>query len=420
MSDYDLVIIGAGAAGIGAAKRAAASGLTYKLIEASHRIGGRAYTEPLGPSRHPFDLGCHWLHSASLNPLVGIADKLGFTYEKQFPKWRIAYGDGEWGGAEDIDSWNAYDNAAFESIAAAVAAGREGAVADFTPREDRWTPAWDYVFSLISSHDPDQVSAVDNEAYNQTDEDWAVREGYGALVERFGADVPVTLNTRASVVDWSGEGVRVETPTGVLSARTAIVTVSTGVLAAGDILFKPGLPAEKLDAVHQLPLGCHNRIGLAIEPGAFPDEEMGGLSVLCADDADDVPMNLRIRPFGHDYIVGVTGGRHGDWLERAGQAASIDLAKEKLRNAFGSRIDRCVTGAIVTAWRGDPWVKGAYSAATPGNAGARAVLKEPVADRLFFAGEATHASFYSTCHGAYMSGLDAVDAAAHTMGSAVV
>lgn len=408
-SDVDLIIIGAGAAGIGAAKRSASIGLSFKLLEASHRIGGRAYTELIGPKRQPFDLGCHWLCSASLNPMVKTADELGFTYEKTGYGGSAFYIDGRRETSAERDSWEAFYDSSYRAVGDAVAAGREGSVADLTPREDQWTSFFDYIFSLDTTVDPDRASAIDTEAYNDTQENWAVREGYGALIARFGADVPVELNTQVARLDWSGAGVRADTPKGTLRGRAAVVTVSTGILGAGDIRFDPALPADKLEAIHHLPLGCQNRIALQLDRDVFGADALDAVSILPSR-SDDVPMRFRIRPFGYDHVVALTGGRHGDWLERAGVEAAADLATENLKSIFGNDIARNIAAHTVTAWGGDPWVRGANSMAEPGHAGARAILREPLAERLFFAGEATHASFFSTCHGAYLSGIDAVDA----------
>ena len=122
-------------------------------------------------------------------------------------------------------------------------------------------------------------------------------------------------------------------------------------------------------------------------------------------------MGFHIRPFGFDYVDGITGGRFGDWLERAGAEAAADLALENLKKAFGSDIAKHVTRHLVTAWRGDPWVKGAYSAARPGAAQQRARLAEAIDRRLFFAGEATSTEFFATAHGAYLTGIRAAEEA---------
>jgi monoamine oxidase len=121
-------------------------------------------------------------------------------------------------------------------------------------------------------------------------------------------------------------------------------------------------------------------------------------------------MAIKIRPFGYDQVVGVTGGRHGEWLSKAGVAASVDHVTNLLVAAYGSDVRKALSDrSIVTAWETDPWVMGAYSAAMPGHGNDRSVLRKPLDDRLHFAGEATSRDFFSTAHGALITGKDAID-----------
>ena len=99
MTDTDVAIVGAGAAGLAAAKTLGELGVPFVVLEASHRIGGRAYTEAVGPGQ-PFDLGCHWMHSASINPFVAIADAHGFDYNKSGFNRRMRI-DGAWDLAKE-------------------------------------------------------------------------------------------------------------------------------------------------------------------------------------------------------------------------------------------------------------------------------------------------------------------------------
>lgn len=412
MNDVDVIIVGAGAAGLGAAKQAAARGLSFVLLEGGHRIGGRAYTEAIAPGA-PIDLGCHWLHSASINPFTAIADTLGFAYERTFGWDRRLHRDGQWATSEDQAARERFFDTAFGQVHAAGAAGRDVAFSDVTDRESPWTPYFDYVVSLLASVDADQISVLDSVNYNDTEENWPVAAGYGALVARWGADVPVTFNAPVERIAWGGRGVEATTPKGTARARAAIVTVSTGVLANGAIRFDPALPDWKRAAYEALPLGVHNRIAIALEGDPFGPIAPQGL---IHADADHEPMHIQIRPFGHPYVVGVTGGRFGAWLERAGVNAAVDHVMGRLKRVYGNCIAKHAGRAIVTAWGGDPLTFGSYSAALPGTGWRRAEFARPIEGRLFFAGEATSTEFFSTCHGAMLSGVRAADEAAAAMG----
>ncbi len=414
VTDTDVAIVGAGAAGLAAARTLRDLKVPFVLLEASHRIGGRAYTEEVAPGV-PFDLGCQWMHSASLNPFVAIADSFGFHYNTQGISWRFRL-DGAWASETVQEERDAFFQRNFDLIAQAGGRGRDVAIAEATERDSRWTASFDYFISLMASADADRVSALDYHNYNDTGENWPLKEGYGTLVARFGADLPVTLNAAVTRLDWAGKAVRLTTPAGEVRAKKAILTVSTGVLGGSHIRFDPPLPDWKQAAVAALPLGNHNRICLLYDRDVFGTDTPQGATLL-NDGAE--PMSFTIRPFGYDYVVGFTGGRFADWLERAGVEASVDLAKENLKKAFGADVVKGVIGHNVSAWRGDPWVRGAYSAALPSQAQQRAHLAEPLDARLYFAGEATSPDFFATAHGAYLTGVETARKVARTLGAAV-
>lgn len=411
--DVDVIVIGAGAAGLSAAKQAAKRGLTYTLLEASHRIGGRAYTEELAPGI-PFDLGCHWMHSASLNPFVAIADALGHEYVP-LGGWRnmICIG-GEWQQPDQHKALMSGIDETDEAVHAAAEAGRDVAVSDVIDLEKPSTSIYAYWHSLNTSRDIDEVSVFDSYNYAETDENWPLKNGYGTLVSDWGKDVDVSLNTKVEKINWGGKSVQVETSKGTVTGKRVVITVSTNILNSNQIAFDPPLPDWKIQAAHNLPLGVHNRIGIKLNHNPFGDEEVAktayGEGLVQLNSTDDVPMAIKIRPFGFDYVCGVTGGRHGEWLSKAGQQASVDYLTKHLVSAFGSKIkDALSDRTIVTAWDSDPWVMGAYSASKPGHGKDRPLLREPIEDRLYFAGEATSTNTFATAHGALISGVDVID-----------
>jgi monoamine oxidase len=142
------------------------------------------------------------------------------------------------------------------------------------------------------------------------------------------------------------------------------------------------------------------------------DSSNGGGSFLLPGDE---PIGFSLRPFDQNYVVAFTGGRHAVWLERAGQQAAVDFAQDRLRKIFGGGITKHITRHIVTAWHGDPWVRGSYSAALPGQGHQRAELARPIDDRLHFAGEAASVDSHATAHGAYLTGAAAIQAIAASL-----
>lgn len=410
-SKYDLVIIGAGAAGLRAAMEAERKCLSYVLLEAKSRIGGRAFTEN-GRLGVPFDCGAYWMHSASMNPFPAIADELGFVYRKG-GRQRQVFIDDRWATDEEMREREAY----FErNVAAVIQAGRMGKDVPFTDileKNERWRPLLDQWIAAVNGVDPDRASTLDHSNYRDTGENWPVRDGYGALLARHAANVPVETNTPAERIHWSGSEVRVETPKGTLSAQAAILTVSTGVLASEVIRFEPTLPEWKLSAVYAVPMGMANKVAFAFDRNVFDIPDDMSATVYANSSRT---LGFQIRHFGRNVVSGYLGGRLSSEMERAGPRAMTEFALEKLKKIFGSGIVKHLTGTITTAWESDPFIRGAYSAARPGEAHRRAELALPLNGRLFFAGEATSPDFFTTVHGAYFSGSRVVNSVERIIG----
>lgn len=405
----DVVVVGAGAAGLAAAKTARGEGLSVALLEAKGRIGGRAFTETHSFGV-PFDHGCHWLHSASINPLTELADAYGFTYARDSlgESLRVHMGD-RWATEAEAEERVAFRNRNDAAIQAAARAGRDIPIIEVTEHDARWTSVFDCWFAVLSSVDPEEGSTLDYASYRDTGEDWPVKEGYGALIARYGADVAVELDTPVERIDWRGRAIEVATPKGVITTRAVITTVSTGVLSSGQIRFDPPLPDWKRSAIEALPIGKVNKIAFQFDRDVFGSLETGSMAVFAPTSESVV---FEIRPFGRALAIGHVGGRFCAALEEAGPAAMVDFALERLKTMFGAGIARHLVKTACTAWGGDPYIRGGYSAARPGHAHRRADLAAPIDDRLFFAGEAASIDSYATAHGAYLTGIAAAAAAA--------
>lgn len=404
-SSCDLVIIGAGAAGLAAAKAALAAGLNIELVEASGRIGGRGHTDTTTfPA--PFDLGCQWLHAASVNPYTALADRLGFRYRRSGFTYRIH--DGKWWLNDSlVTEFGASLAATYDRIAAAGEAGQDVPAADFIIPGDPWGPLFRRAYSGYMAAPPELVSTYDTARFRATDEDWPVEDGYGALIAADGAEIEVNLNCPVKSVDWGEKEVMVGTAKGMIFCRAVLVTVSIAVLQAERIKFFPLLPEWKLSAIARIRMGQAEKVGFWLKRDVFTglDPHFAMLNWEGAPTA-----GFLMRPFDRPMATMFASGDFARDLFAQGSEAAIAEAKSLLAKICGGDILKEVSAAKATSWVTDPWHLGAYSVLSPGGGEARAELAQPVDERLFFAGEATSTDAFSTAHGAYSSGLAAIDA----------
>jgi monoamine oxidase len=322
--------------------------------------------------------------------------------------WRSRVGNRRLSPAEESD-WDHAIAARFAAIAAGGADGADVAASAIAPTSGSWDPLIDAVISWYTSVDAHELSTRDFHNILDTDIDWPIVEGYGALVERYGRDLPVSLATSVTRIRWGGSAIVAESNGGTVRARAAIVAVPTSVLAGGSIRFDPALPTAKQEAIQQIPLGVAEKIVLQIEPHVL-GVEPSSFGVPRADTPRTIA--FQFHPFARPIVIGFLGGACGRDLRTEGDAAMTDFALEELTRMFGSDLRRHVGRSTATAWILDPDIGGGYSAAPPGHAHRRADLAAPVDDRLFFAGEACSIDEFATCHGAYRTGIAAAEAAA--------
>src|SRR5882757_2260223 len=396
-SEVDVAIIGAGAAGLGAAHALKDCGLSAIVLEARDRVGGRGHTIMAAPDI-TFDLGCGWLHSADRNSFVKIAEQLNFEIDKTRPPWREQSFDAGFPLKERADFIAALE-AFYERADEAARSGRDSAASAYLEPGNRWNPMIDAISTYVNGSELDSVSILDMDAYEDTEINWRLRRGYGALMAAYGAPCPLALDTQVTLIDHSGTRVRIETLRGTLRAGKVIVTVPTNLIADESIRFHPALPA-KVDAARGLPLGLADKVMLALDqPEALPkDGNLRGATMSTAMGS------FHLRPFGQACIEGYFGGSYARELEDAGDGALAAQSIDEIAALLGNDYRRKLKPLAQSRWAHDPFARGSYSHALPGHAEKRAVLAAPVDGRLFFAGEATSPNFFSTAHGARDSG----------------
>lgn len=403
VSRVDVVIVGAGAAGLGAARAARNLGLSCVVFEAMDRIGGRAFTssEPFG---EPWDLGCHWLHSADVNPFRLLADEYGFRYRSAPSPWRT-FGAGGWATPEQDAAIDEGVEELLRRAQLAGVAGHDVPVWSVVDSEGQAADVLRWQMNAEWGVEPEQASTIDVARYRDSGNDWPVEDGYGALVARRARGIPVELATAVERIAWGGPAVRVTTAAGTIEAATAVVTVSTNALASGAIAFDPPLPVWKQEALAGVPLGLANKVGIAIAGQRLGVEDY--TSVL-ATVAPGRAISYQLRPFGRDFANAYLAGPICDELRADGPGAAEAAAIDGLVALLGSDIRQHVGATSATCWEAEPTILGAYAAARPGSGHRRAELALPLGDQVFFAGEAMHPQYFSTCHGADMSGEAAV------------
>lgn len=396
LSEVDVAIVGAGAAGLAAAAALREAAVSVVTLEARDRIGGRGWTAQAGG--WPLDFGCGWLHSADVNPFSKLAGQLGFEIDRTPPHWMRQAQNVRFPPAEQAQYRRAME-ALEERAEAAAARGLDVAVSTLMEPGCPWNPLLDAFSSYYNGDEFDRISTLDYAAYADSGVNWRTPRGYGALIAASGGDAEVALETPVTRIDHAGARVRIETPKGEFFAAVVIVTVPTPLIAEGALAFTPDLP-EVREAAAALPLGLANKVFLHLdEPGLFEPE-----THLTGDPSRTETGSYHLLPFGRPMIEAFLGGRHARALEAEGPGAASAFVIEELSGLIGAAFRTKARPIAETRWSADPWSRGAYSHALPGRAGARAVLARPVENRIFFAGEATSAHAFSTAHGAAESG----------------
>ena len=404
LADVDVLIVGAGAAGIAAARELQKMRKSFLLVEARNRVGGRVFTDrTLGAH---FDAGAVYIHWAEDNPWAQFSRDLGVaTSQDTGTPGAFRFFES---GTEVAPSARQRRRAAFARLGPlmdgdgvpdiSIAALADMASDDRAEMRD----AAAGLARMALGDEPARISALD---YGRlwSGGDLLVPSGYGDLVARAAADVPVRLSTRVDSIDWSGAGIVAQTSAGTINARAAIVTVPVGVLQAGGIRFTPALAVATQDAIGGMGMGALSKIGLTFD---FTKLDVPSGDIFASEGPGRV-FDFEVRPFGRDIAVAIFGGDFAREITRDPDVAK-NIALDYFVHAVGSSARAAFQGAAVHAWHNDALSLGCYSHCLPGHAGARAALAEPVGGRLFFAGEASApAGGAMTAGGAWLAGIAA-------------
>jgi monoamine oxidase len=411
--DADIVVIGAGAAGIAAARRVQAANRKVIVVEATPSIGGRCLTDT-GTFDVPFDRGARWIHNPDTNPMVRLPRNAGLEVSAAplAQKIRIGQRNARPGETEQFLAALVHANRAIDD---ASRGKTDQSCASVLPRDlGDWAGTTEFVLGANGTgKDLRDVSVMDRARAQDRGATIGCRQGLGVLIARLGAQIPMSLSAPVSQIGWSNRDVLVETPAGKIAARAAIVTVSSNVLAAGNIKFTPEMPKRQLEAAAKLTLGSYDRIALQL-----PGNPLG----LSRDDTVIEQSNstrtamLSANIGGSSLCVVDVAGSFGRDLSAQGEKAMVAFAVEWLTKLFGSDVASAVKKSSATRWNASPFALGAMSVAPAGAQASRKTLSEPFGN-VFLAGEATHETLWGTVDGAWESGERAAEAALRKIGA---
>lgn len=403
----EVVVVGAGAAGIAAARALREQGVACAVLEARDRVGGRTITTRI--RGHAVDLGAHWLHAGPINPLVQLGLARGERLRRAPLAGHVWVGRRPGTPAEARASARAFDLADRAMTAGAGEAGPDRPAASaLPPGLGPWGHRVAQVHGLVSGRPLREVSLHDFPSMEYGD-NYFLAGGYGAYLARLAEDLPVALSRPVTGIDWSGEGVTVATASGPLRARAVIVTAPMMVLRAA-LPFTPALPPEIRTAIDGFSTGIYEHAVLH-----WPDSPFRGADRLVSmAGSRQAPPGLLARIDGsafHFYELDTVAAAA---VDAAG--ADADAVRRHVRGVLRQHVPaaalRGLTIPAVSAWRHDPWSRGSWAVVPPGHAGARQALQAPVSGRIWFAGEALSRQQWGTAGGAFEEGIRAGLAAA--------
>jgi monoamine oxidase len=407
--EVDVVVAGAGAAGIAAARRLLAAGLSVAVLEARDRVGGRAVTVAL--KGHPVDLGAHWLHAGPINPLVSLGRSRGEPLRRAPQDSHLVIGRRMARPGERAAFNRAFDRADRALAQAARSASDRPAISAL-PLLGPWRERIATVHGLLAGRPLHEASLRDVTDMEYGD-NYFIAGGFGAYLARLADHLPVRLNAAVRIVDWSGPGVTVASDVGRVSARAAVITVPVAVLASGAVRFSPPLPTPMDEAVHGFLPGTYEHVVLH-----WPGSPFGGADRLASIVGGRFkPPGLLARIDGTPFHYFELDHPTAERLDGRGADAARRFARTVLAEHFGQRALAGLTIPTVTDWRGDPLSRASWATVPPGRYSIRDDLKAAIGGRVWFAGEALSRAQSGTVGGAWEDGERAAEAIIERLGT---
>lgn len=409
-----VVVVGAGMAGLAAARTLADAGQPVVVLEARNRLGGRVFTDR--SAGLPLDLGASWLHGTTRNPLLPLIQRLGMPSQvTDYNDMQRYASEGQpLSPAQDARLERLYqrllnrvaqaqETLPEQSLAAAIGRMRQQdpSLAD---------PALPYIVNSQIEHeyaaDASDLSLHYFDAVNEVQgQDLLFPSGYDGLIKGLAQGLEVRLNTPIERIEHNRHGVVLRSRGQSWATSHVVLTVPLGVLKAGRIEFAPALPMSKQQAIARLGMGLLDKLYLQFPRVFWPPNEL--LGYLSNNGSWAESLNLHAYT-GQPWLLLFNAGTYARFLAQQSDAQAVQLAMQALRQIFPQAPDPVAFRR--TRWSQDPFALGSYSFfATGSRPQDRRALFAPMG-RVHFAGEACRLDYPSTTHGAYLSGVEAAKA----------
>lgn len=418
--DPEIIVIGAGASGLAAARFLVQKGKKVLVLEARNRIGGRIWTDRSWHNT-ALDLGASWIHGIEGNPVMKLAQELNLKTLPTDYESSTLY---DWDGKAVASSKERQIERQFNTLISKLERMRERWQED--EREDislkraiaqqlktldlSAEQLIELNYSINSTIEHEYAGDTSQLSFYHWDEgeevdggDVLFPNGYDQIITGMSKSLTIKLNQVVEKIIYNSQGVKVQTNQGEFKAKQVIITLPLGVLKQGKIEFSPPLPAPKQTAIQQLGMGILNKVYFQF-PNIFWDNDSEWLGYMNQNKGEWSEF-LNISYYNQKPILlGFNAGEYGLKIEQLTDRQITQAGMQILRNIYGNQIPNPLDTKI-TRWGQDPFAGGSYSFLTPGSSSeTRKILAEPVGKQLYFAGEATSSDYPATVHGAILAG----------------
>jgi len=403
-----IIVIGAGISGLAAAKQLKAEGFNVIVLEAQEKVGGRLRTDrSLGVA---FDEGASWIHGINGNPITMLAAQAGMDTFETVDESRVSY---DIGGV--LRSATTYDNVETELYSILNSMMNSGnATQSFETVFNSTYPSkandrlWQFFLSTYVTFDTGDLNNLSSLLYNEGEEFSGVEKiatnGYDTIATYLATGLNIQLNQRVSEVDYTDAKIKITHNGNISEADYVIVTVPLGVLKANKIQFTPALPNDKQLAIDKIGMNCVNKFLLTWNTAFWDDVQYISYTPVSKDKFNYFVNVKKFNPTVNALMT-FAYADYARQTETMTDAQIIGEVMSHLKDIYGTSIPN-PTNLLRTKWQTNENAFGAYSYTAVGTEMKHFEdLAATINNKLFFAGEHTEVDYFSTAHGAYLSGL---------------